>query len=363
MKFGSLVTIVGAPSLHLLQTNNRKQPVAQCKGGSRGSRMPTRIEKWLTGAGQVLNQVTGMLVPGSKRSSEQLEVADFTRRFRNGFNQMRDRLEAPAVKKPFRGSNPTGSNRRQLDRPFPFIIIGALIAVGLAVDLILIINAGGIPGVSIPGVTQTANAKVNKVASKVETVAKVVDGLAGDEEEYIVEDVDKDEEYIVEDVDEVDDYEDYEYDLPSLPVSDFTEDDLVDDEEQVVEIALDESLLAADEEEQAQPGAEDLAAVLAEDILTTEQESAVIEEDATTKEDESDVIEEEDATTTEVESDVGAFTSTAPETRSKFVEEEGGDVGGEEGGEVGGEDTRHKEDSEEKEVRFHKYDLDKEEKA
>merc|ERR1719328_382464 len=353
MKFGSLVTIVGAPSLHLLQTNNRKQPVAQCKGGSRGRRMPTRIENWVSGAGQVLNQVSEMLLPGSKRSSEQLEVAHFTRRFRKGFNQMKDRLEAPTVEKPFRGSNPIGSNRRQLERPFPFIIIGALIAVGLALDLILIINAGGIPGVSIPGVTQTANAKVNEVATKVETVAEVVEDLAGDEEEYIVEDDD----------DDYDDYDDYEYDLPSLPVSDFTEDDLVDDEEHVVEIALDESLLAADEEEQAQPGAEDLAAVLAEDILTTEQESAVVAEDASTTEEESEVIEEEDATTTEVESDVGAFTSTAPETRSKFVEEEGGDVGGEEGGEVGGEDTRHKEDSEEKEVRFHKYDLDKEEKA
>merc|ERR1719328_797417 len=260
---------------------------------------------------------------------------------------MKDRLEAPTVEKPFRGSNPIGSNRRQLERPFPYIIIGALIAVGLAGDLILIINAGGIPGVSIPGVTQTANAKVNKVATKVETVAEVVDDLAGDEE-YIVEDVDKDEEYIVEDVDEVDDYEDYEYDLPSLPVSDFTEDDLVDDEEQVVEIALDESLLAADEEEQAQPGAEDLAAVLAEDASTTEEESELVAEDTPTTE------VKEDATTEE-ESDVGASISTGPETRSKFVEEAGE--------EIGGEDTRHEEDSEEKEVRFHKYDLDKEEQA
>merc|ERR1719328_287953 len=259
MKFGSLVTIVGAPSLHLLQTNNRKQPVAQCKGGSRGRRMPTRIENWVSGAGQVLNQVSEMLLPGSKRSSQQLEVAHFTRRFRNGFNQMKDRLEAPTVEKPFRGSNPIGSNRRQLERPFPYIIIGALIAVGLAVDLILIINAGGIPGVSIPGATQTANAKVNKVATKVETVAEVVDDLAGDEEEYIIEDLDNDE-----------DYEDYEYDLPSLPVMDFTEDDLVDDEEQVVEIAVDESLLANDEEEQAQPGTEDLAEAVAEDASTTE---------------------------------------------------------------------------------------------
>merc|ERR1719328_685263 len=323
MKFGSLVTIVGAPSLHLLQTNNRKQPVAQCKGGSRGRRMPTRIENWVSGAGQVLNQVSGMLLPGSKRSSEQLEVAHFTRRFRKGFNQMKDRLEAPAVEKPFRGSNPTGSNRRQLERPFPYIIIGALIAVGLAVDLILIINAGGIPGVSIPGVTQTANAKVNKVATKVETVAEVVDDLAGDEEEYIVEDVDKDEEYIVEDIAASGDYED---DLPSLPVTDFTVDDLVDDEEQVVEIAVDESLLAADEEEQAQPGTEDLGEAVAEDSSTTEGESKVIEEDATTKEDESDVVEEG-------------------------------------GGEEGGEDTRHEENSEEKEVRFQKYDSDKEEEA
>ena len=169
--------------------------------------MPTRIENWVKGAGQVLTQLSGMV--GRKRSSEQLEVAHFTSRFRKGFNQMKDRLEAPAVEKPFRGSNPTGSNRRQLDRPFPYIIIGALIAVGLAVDLILIINAGGIPGVSIPGVTQTATSKVNKVATKVASVAAVVDDLAGDEEEYIVEDIDAS--------------GDYEDDLPSLPVLDFTD--------------------------------------------------------------------------------------------------------------------------------------------
>ena len=155
----------------------------------------------------MLNQVSGMLVPGGKRSSEQLEVAHFTRRFRKGFNQMKDRLEAPAEKS-FRGPNPTGSNRRQLDRPFPYIIIGAIVAVGLAVDLALIINAGGIPGVTIPGVTQTATSKVNKVATKVAAVVEVVDDLAGDEEEYIVEDEAPG---------------DYEDDLPSLPVLDFTD--------------------------------------------------------------------------------------------------------------------------------------------
>ena len=173
--------------------------------------MPTRFENWVTGAGQVLTQLAGMLV--GRRSSEEVEVAHFTRRFRKGFTQMKDRLEAPAEKS-FRGSNPTqtssnptGSNRRQLDRPFPYIIIGAIVAVGLAFDLALIINAGGIPGVTIPGVTQTAN--VNKVATKVAAVVEVVDDLAGDEEEYIVEDIEA-----------LDDYDD---DLPSLPVLDFTD--------------------------------------------------------------------------------------------------------------------------------------------
>ena len=198
------------------QTNNRSTCRWQCKGGSRGSKMPTRFENWVTGAGQVLTQLSGMLV--GRRSSEELEVAQFTRRFRKGFTQMKDRLEAPAEKS-FRGSNPTqtisnptGSNRRQLDRPFPYIIIGAIVAVGLAFDLALIINAGGIPGVTIPGVTipgvtQTAN--VNKVATKVAAVVEVVDDLAGDEEEYIVEDIEA-----------LDDYDD---DLPSLPVLDFTD--------------------------------------------------------------------------------------------------------------------------------------------
>ena len=167
--------------------------------------MPTRIENYVTGVGQVLNQLAGM----GRRSSEQLELAYLTRRFRKGFNQMRDRMEAPVAEKSFRSENLSGSNRRQLNRPFPFIIIGALVAVGLAVDLALIINAGGIPGVTIPGVTQTATSKVNKVATKVASVAAVVDDLAGDEEEYIVEDIDAS--------------GDYEDDVPSLPVLDFTD--------------------------------------------------------------------------------------------------------------------------------------------
>ena len=206
MEYGSLV--VGRLDCKH-QTNNRKhrdQPVAQCKSDSQGRRMPTRIENWVTAAGKVLTQLSHMVV--GKRSSEQLEVAHFTRKFRKGFNQMKDRLEAPA-EKPVRGSNPTGSNRRQFDRPFPYIIIGAIVAVGLVFDLVLIINAGGIPGVSIPGVTQTATAKVNNVATKVAAVAEVVDDLAGDEEEYIVEDIEAS--------------GDYDDDLPSLPVLDFTD--------------------------------------------------------------------------------------------------------------------------------------------
>ena len=255
--------------------------------------MPTRIENYVTGVGQVLNQLAGM----GRRSSEQLELAYLTRRFRNGFNQMRDRMEAPATKS-FRSSNPTGGNRRQLNRPFPFIVIGALVAVGLAVDLALIINAGGIPGVlTLPGITQTATAKVNKVATKVAAVVEVVDDLAGDEEEYIIEDEASG---------------DYGDDLPSLPVLNFSGSGEEPEK-------IDEPLLAADEEEETPPGTEKPAADLVEEAATTEEESEVV-----------------------------ASTSTAPETTSKTVEE------------AGGTDTRQ-EDEEEKEPRFRKYYDDKEE--
>ena len=161
--------------------------------------MPTRIENWVRGAGQVMTQLSGMGQRMGQRSSEQLELAQLTRKFRKGFNQMRDRMEAPAEKS-FRGSNLAGSNRRQASRPFPVYIIGAIVAVGLAFDLALIINDGWIPGVTLPGV---ATAKVNKVATKVAAVVEVVDDLAGDEEEYIVEDEGSG---------------DYDDDLPSLPV-------------------------------------------------------------------------------------------------------------------------------------------------
>ena len=256
--------------------------------------MPTRIENYVTGVGQVLNQLAGM----GRRSSEQLELAYLTRRFRKGFNQMRDRMEAPVAEKSFRSENLSGSNRRQLNRPFPFIIIGALVAVGLAVDLALIINAGGIPGVlTIPGITQTATAKVNKVATKVAAVVEVVDDLAGDEEEYIIEDEASG---------------DYDDDLPSLPVLNFSG----SGEEPEM---LDEPLLAADEEEQTQPGTEKPVAAVVEEAATTEEEPEVV-----------------------------ASTSTAPETTSKAVEK------------VGGTDTLQ-EDEEEKEPRFRKYYDDKEE--
>ena len=61
------------------------------------------------------------------------------------------------------------------------------VAIGLAFDLALVINAGGIPGVFVlPTITKTTEAtQVNSVVNK---VAAVVDNLAGDEEEYIVED-------------------------------------------------------------------------------------------------------------------------------------------------------------------------------
>ena len=102
---------------------------------------------------------------------------------------MQDRLEAPPGKIS-RISNLAPSDNRRQDSllPLSILIVGAVaVAIGLAFDLALVINAGGIPGVFVlPTITETTDAtQVNSVVNK---VAAVVDDLAGDEEEYIVED-------------------------------------------------------------------------------------------------------------------------------------------------------------------------------
>ena len=239
-------------------------------------------------AGQVLDQLSGM----GRRSSEQLELAQLTSKFRKGFNQMKDRLEVPAAKS-FR--DPTGSNRRQATRPFPWIAISAIIATGLAVDLALIVNAGGIPGVSfpgIPGITPITESKVNKVANKVVAVAEVIDDLAGDEEEYIVED-EASGDY------GGDDYTTGEDILPTLPVLGSTDEGSPFDrntnfhffypETKVDEASVD---LAAVEEEKSVDLAEDTKAT--EEKAEEEEPEASEEKEGTdTRSEDEEVIEKE----------------------------------------------------------------------
>jgi len=147
--------------------------------------MPAWIENLITGA---TSKVSRMM--GSWRSSpEQVEMNQLSSKFRRRFNQMQDRLEAPPGKIS-RISNLAPSDNRRQDSllPLSILIVGAVaVAIGLAFDLALVINAGGIPGVFVlPTITKTTDAtQVNSVVNK---VAAVVDDLAGDEEEYIVED-------------------------------------------------------------------------------------------------------------------------------------------------------------------------------
>ena len=116
---------------------------------------------------------------------------------------MQDQLEAPPGKIS-RISNLAPSDNRRQDSllPLSILIVGAVaVAIGLAFDLALVINAGGIPGVFVlPTITKTTDdaTQVNSVVNK---VAAVVDDLAGDEEEYIVEDQAEDfpDEYEIED--------------------------------------------------------------------------------------------------------------------------------------------------------------------
>ena len=103
---------------------------------------------------------------------------------------MQDRLEAPPGKISRISNLAPSDNRRQESLlPLSILIVGAVaVAIGLAFDLALVINAGGIPGVFVlPTITKTTDdaTQVNSVVNK---VAAVVDDLAGDEEEYIVED-------------------------------------------------------------------------------------------------------------------------------------------------------------------------------
>ena len=115
---------------------------------------------------------------------------------------MQDRLEAPPGKISRISNLAPSDNRRQESLlPLSILIVGAVaVAIGLAFDLALVINAGGIPGVFVlPTITKTTEAtQVNSVVNK---VAAVVDDLAGDEEEYIVEDQAEDfgDEYDIED--------------------------------------------------------------------------------------------------------------------------------------------------------------------
>ena len=147
--------------------------------------MPAWIENLITGA---TSQVSRMM--GSRRSTpEQVEMNQLSSKFRRRFNQMQDRLEAPPGKISRISNLAPSDNRRQESLlPLSILIVGAVaVAIGLAFDLALVINAGGIPGVFVlPTITKTTEAtQVNSVVNK---VAAVVDNLAGDEEEYIVED-------------------------------------------------------------------------------------------------------------------------------------------------------------------------------
>merc|ERR1712156_808544 len=111
-------------------------------------------------------------------------------KFRRRFNQMQDLLEVPPGKIS-RISNLAPSDNRRQDSllPLSILIVGAVaVAIGLAFDLALVINAGGIPGVFVlPTITKTTD-DATQVKNVVNKVAAVVDDLAGDEEEYIVED-------------------------------------------------------------------------------------------------------------------------------------------------------------------------------
>ena len=122
------------------------------------------------------NLITGAtsLVMSSRRSSpEQVELNQVSDKFRRRFNQMQDRLEAPAPPgKTSRISNLAPSdNRRQQSLlpplPPPLLIMGAVIVgVVVAVDVALVINAGGIPGVFNFTNTPSLAKKVSAVATK-----------------------------------------------------------------------------------------------------------------------------------------------------------------------------------------------------
>ena len=259
-------------------------------------------------AGQVLDQLSGM----GRRSSEQLELGELTSKFRKGFNQMKDRLEVPAAKS-FREVNPTGSNRRQATRPFPWIAISAIIATGLAVDLALIVNAGGIPGVSfpgIPGITPITESKVNKVANKVVAVAEVIDDLAGDEEEYIVED-EASGDY------GGDDYTTGEDILPTLPVLGSTDEGSSFDrntnfhffypETKVDEASVEDDLAAVEEEKSVD---------LAEDTKATEEKAEEEEPEASDEKEGTDTRSEDE----EVIEKEGRFHKFDDEDKEEFLD-------------------------------------------
>ena len=81
---------------------------------------------------------------------------------------MQDRLEAPPGKISRISNLAPSDNRRQESLlPLSILIVGAVaVAIGLAFDLALVINAGGIPGVFNITNTPSVVKKVSAVATK-----------------------------------------------------------------------------------------------------------------------------------------------------------------------------------------------------
>lgn len=124
------------------------------------------IENLITGA-------TSRVMISRKSSPEQVELNHVSNKFRRRFNQMQDRLKAPAPPGEIsRISNLAPSDNRRQQSLLPslppsILIMGAVIVgVVVAVDLALVINAGGIPGVFNITNTPSVVKKVSAVATK-----------------------------------------------------------------------------------------------------------------------------------------------------------------------------------------------------
>ena len=110
--------------------------------------MLTWIENLIAGATSLVFR----MMSRRESSPEQVELNQVSKKFRRRFNQMQDQLEALAPPgKISRISNLAPSdNRRQQSLlpplPPPILIMGAVIVgVVVAIDVALVINAGGIP--------------------------------------------------------------------------------------------------------------------------------------------------------------------------------------------------------------------------